>query len=128
MLAETTFWTFFWSALWFFFLLVWLMILFHIIIDLFRDKETSGVAKVVWVIFLLVLPFLAVFVYLVVRGQGMAERARQEQVAQKQQFDSYVQGVAGADPSDQIAKAKSLLDAGTISQAEFDQLKAKALS
>jgi hypothetical protein len=128
MLAETTFWTFFWSALWFFFLLIWLMILFHVIVDLFRDKDESGLTKTLWLIFLVLVPFLAVFIYLIARGKGMAERSRQQQVAEKQQFDSYVQGVAGAtDPSDQIAKAKALLDSGAISQAEFDQLKAKAL-
>lgn len=128
MLAETTFWTFFWSALWFFFLLVWLMILFHIIVDIFRDKETSGFTKFLWVVFLLVVPFLAVLIYVIVQGNGMAERSLQHQRAAQQQFDSYVQGVAGGSPSDQIAKAKELLDSGAISQAEFDQLKAKALA
>lgn len=127
MLAETTFWTFFWSALWFFFLLMWLMILFHVIIDLFRDKELSGVTKTLWVIFLVVLPFLAVLIYVIARGDGMAERSRDHQRAAQQQFDSYVQGVAGGS-ADQIAKAKELLDSGAISQAEFDQLKAKALA
>lgn len=129
MLAETTFWTFFWSALWFFFLLIWLMILFHVVVDLFRDRETSGIAKFLWVLAFLFVPFLAVFIYLIVRGNGMAERSMAQQRAAKESFDSYVQDVATtASPTDQIEKAKGLLDSGAISQTEFDQLKAKALS
>lgn len=99
-----------------------------ILSDLFRDHETSGWAKAAWVIFLLIFPFLTAFVYLIARGGGMAKRNMKAQADAQQQFNEYVQSVAsGQSPADQIASAKSLLDAGTIDQAEFDRLKAKAL-
>jgi len=104
------------------------MILFHVIVDLFRDKNESGVFKTLWVIFLIFVPFVAVLIYLIVRGGGMAERDHAYQAAAQKQFDSYVKSTAGgADSADQIAKAKDLLDKGTINQAEFEKLKAKAL-
>jgi hypothetical protein len=127
VLAEVNGWDVFWTMLWFFFLFIWLIILFNILVDLFRDHSLSGWAKAAWVIFLVVLPFLAVLVYVIARGPGMAERSRKEQAAAQKQFDSYVQGVAGgASPAHQIATAKELLDNGSITQDE--QLKAKALS
>ena len=128
LLADTNFWTFFWAMLEFFFLIIWLMILFHILFDLFRDKSESGVSKTLWCIFLIFVPFLAVLIYLIVRGGGMAERDRAYQMESKRQFDEYVQQQAGAGSSaDQIAKAKELLDKGAINQAEYDKLKTKAL-
>ena len=128
MLADTSFWTFLWWTLEVFFLIIWLMILFHILFDLFRDKNESGISKTLWVIFLIFVPFLAVIVYLIVRGHGMAERDRAYQQESKRQFDDYVQSVSGGgSPADQIAKAKELLDKGAISQDEFDKIKAKAL-
>jgi predicted PurR-regulated permease PerM len=127
LLADTSFWTFFWTMLEVFFLLIWLIILFHIIVDLFRDKNESGVSKTLWVIFLILVPFLAVLIYLIVRGGGMAERDHAYQMAAQKQFDSYVQSVGGGNSADQIAKAKELLDKGAINQAEYDKLKAKAL-
>jgi hypothetical protein len=131
VLADVSFADIFWSMLEFFFLFIWILILFHVFGDLFRDHSLSGGAKTLWVLFLVFLPFLAVFVYLIARGQGMAERAAARQQRAQQQFDGYVREVAAsgdASPAEQIAKAKELLDAGTIDQSEFDRLKAKALS
>jgi hypothetical protein len=131
VLADVSFGDIFWSVLWFFFLFIWIMVLFHVLTDLFRDHSLSGVAKTLWVLFLVFLPFLAVLVYLIARGPGMAERAAAQHQRAQQQFEGYVRDVAatgGATPADQIAKAKELLDTGAIDQSEFDRLKAKALS
>ena len=84
--------------------------------------------KAVWVIFLFLIPWLTALVYLIVRGQGMAERAREAAVAAKKQTDDYIRQAAGRSPAEEIAHAKELLDAGTISQGEYDSLKTKALS
>ena len=122
-------WPIFWDILWIFFLVIWLMILFSVIGDLFRDKEESGFMKFLWCLFLIVAPFITLFVYVIVRGKGMAERNAKLQQKSQADFDSYVQTVASTgSPTDQIAKAKELLDAGTIDQGEFDALKAKALA
>jgi predicted ferric reductase len=124
-----TFGGFFWLLIWSFFFVFYLMILFHILGDLFRDKGLSGWWKALWVIALIIFPFVSALIYLIARGKGMAERQageiREAQVA----TDSYIQQVAGrGNPADQIATAKGLLDQGTISQTEFDQLKAAALA
>ena len=107
---------------------IWFWLLITVFADLFRRNDTSGFAKVAWVVFVIVLPYLGVLVYLLVQHGGMAERNVKAAEAQQQQFDSYVQSVAKTDPAEQIAKAKALLADGTITQAEFDQLKEKALS
>jgi type VI protein secretion system component VasK len=125
-----SFWDFFWLLVWTFFFVMYLIILFQIIGDLFRDKDLSGWWKALWIIFLIIFPFLAALIYLVARGKGMAERhageMRQAQVA----TDQYIKSVAsqGSSPADQIASAKGLLDSGAINQQEFDQLKQKALA
>ena len=121
-----TFGGFFWLLIWSFFFVFYLMILFHILGDLFRDKELSGWWKALWVIALIVFPFLSALVYLIARGKGMAERQAGEVQEAQAATDSYIQQVAN--PADQIATAKGLLDQGTISQTEFDQLKAAALA
>src|ERR1700722_5068461 len=119
----------FWTILIFFAFVVWLWILFTVIADLFRRHDTSGFMKVLWIIFIIVLPYLGVFVYLIVEHKGMTERAVASQKAAQSQFDDYVQSVAAkTDPTEQINKAKSLLDSGAITQAEFESLKAKALA
>jgi hypothetical protein len=133
IVADVSFADIFWSLLWFYFLFLWIMILFHILGDLFRDHSLSAVTKTLWVLFLVFLPFLAALVYLLTRGKGMAERAAARQQQAQEQFEGYVRSVATpgdatAAPADQIARAKELLDAGTIDQAEFDRLKAKALA
>jgi hypothetical protein len=120
---------FFWLLIWSFFFVMYLMILFQIIGDLFRDKELSGWWKAVWVIALIIFPFVTALIYLIARGRGMAERRVGEMRQAQQQTDAYIQQVAGRkNPADQIATAKGLLDQGTITQAEFDQLKAAALA
>ena len=99
------------------------------LVDLFwRDHKTSGWVKAIWVIFLIVLPYLTALVYLIARGKGMAERARDQAMAAKRETDDYIKQAAGRSPAQEIADAKNLLETGTISQAEFDTLKAKALS
>ena len=131
IVADVSFADIFWSVLWFFFLFIWLLILFHILTDLFRDQSVSGVEKTLWVLFLVFLPFLAVFIYLIVRGKGMGERAAARQHQAQQEFEGYVRNVAAtpeATPTEQIARAKQLLDDGAIDQSEFDRLKAKALA
>ena len=133
IVADVSFADIFWSILWFYFLFLWIMVLFHILGDLFRDHTLSAVTKTLWVLFLVLLPFLAALVYLLTRGKGMAERAAARQQQAQEQFDGYVRtvattGDATATPAEQIAQAKQLLDAGTIDQAEFDRLKAKALA
>jgi len=118
----------FWTMLIFFAFVVWLWILFTVIADLFRRHDTSGFMKVLWIIFIIVLPYLGVFVYLIAEHKGMTERAIASQKAAQSQFDDYVQSVAAkSDPTEQIHKAKSLLDSGSITQAEFERLKANAL-
>ena len=118
-----------WSMLWLFFLFIWIMILVQVLIDLFRDHSLSGVAKALWVIALVFVPFITVFVYIIARGSGMAERGMKQQQHLQEQMDTYVRSVStSGGAAEQIEKAKALLDAGTITQAEFDQLKAKALA
>lgn len=124
-----SFWSFLWSTIVIFAFIAYLMILFNILTDLFwRDHKTSGVVKAVWVVFLIVFPYLTALVYLIVRGQGMAERAREAAATAKKQTDDYIRQAAGRSPAEEIAHAKDLLDAGTISQTEFDALKTKALT
>jgi len=122
------FWDFFWLLVWSFFFIAYLIVLFQIIADLFRDKDLSGWWKAVWIVFLIFLPILTSLVYLIARGRGMAERQVSAVAQAKQDTDAYIRQVAAASPTDQIASAKSLLDAGAITPEEFAQLKAKALA
>lgn len=123
-----SFWDFLWSTIVIFAFIAYLMILFNILVDLFwRDHKTSGVVKALWVIFLILLPYLTALVYLIARGTGMAERAREQALQAKKETDDYIRTAAGRSPAQEIADAKALLDGGTISQTEFDALKAKAL-
>jgi len=128
VLADFSFWDFFWDVLLVMAWVIWFWLLITVFADLFRRHDTSGFAKVAWVVFVIVLPYLGVLVYLLVQHDGMAQRNVKAAEAQQQQFDSYVQSVAKTDPAEQITKAKALLADGTITQAEFDQLKQKALS
>ena len=120
---------FLWSLLVIFFMIVYFMMLFGVIIDIFRRRDIHGGKKTLWFLFLLFLPLVGLFTYVIVNSHGMAERRMAEMQQSQKQFDDYVRQTATSGGSaDEIAKAKSLLDAGTISQAEFDQLKAKALA
>jgi hypothetical protein len=126
------FWESFWEILWFslyaFFFVVYLMALFSIIGDIFRDKALSGVGKAVWLFFLIFVPFLTALIYLIARGDGMAQRSMRDAKDAQVATDEYIRSVAKASPADEIAKAKSLLDAGTINQQEYEAIKARALS
>ncbi|PJI93603.1 SHOCT domain-containing protein [Luteimicrobium subarcticum] len=123
------FWQFFWLVVWSFLFIAYLMVLFNILADIFRDHGMSGWVKAVWIIFLILIPVLTALVYLIARGNSMAER-QYAQVKQAQaDADSYIRQVSSSkSPAEEIASAKSLLDSGTITQAEFDSIKAKALS
>ncbi len=122
-------WDFLWHFLIIFAWIAYLLVLFQILTDLFwRDHQTSGVVKAIWVVFLFLIPWLTALVYVIARGKGMSERAHAAAVAAKQQTDDYIKQAAGRSPAQEIADAKALLDAGSISQSEFDALKAKALS
>jgi len=119
----------FWTMLIFFAFFIWIWILFTVFADLFRRDDISGWGKAAWIIFVIVLPYLGVFVYLIAEHKGMTDRSIQQQQAAKSQMDQYVRSVAGrSDPSQQIAKGEELLKQGTISQAEFDQIKQRALA
>lgn len=122
------FWDVFWLIVWSFFFISYLIILFHIVVDLFRDQELSGLAKAVWVLALLVLPALTALVYLVVRGRGMAGRDRQAAEQAEQATGDYIRSVAATSPAEQIATAKQLLDSGAITEEEFAVLKSRALA
>ncbi len=112
----------------FFLLFAWIWILITVIMDLFRDHQLSGVAKAVWVFFLVFLPFLGVLLYLIVRGSGMQDRALKEQADTKKHFDEYVREQANAaSPAEELHKLSALKEKGDLSQAEFDQAKAKLL-
>lgn len=123
-----SFWDWFWLLVWWFLFFAYLIVLFQIIGDLFRDRALSGWWKAVWVVFLIVFPFLTALVYLIARGNGMAERQLQAVQRAKVETDAYIREVATKSPAEHIADAKVLLDQGVISQAEFDTLKAKALA
>ena len=117
-----------WTMLVFFLWILWFWLLFTVFADVFRRHDISGWAKTLWVIFVIILPFLGVFIYLIAESKGMAERKQQDMRAAQADFDAQVRAAAGqSDPASQIANAKKLLDTGAITQAEFDQLKAKAL-
>jgi uncharacterized membrane protein YcjF (UPF0283 family) len=116
-----------WTMIIFFCWVIWIWIVITVFSDLFRRHDISGWGKAAWVVFVIVLPFLGVLVYLIAQHDGMRERSVKQAQAQQQAFDEYVREAAGGSAAE-IAKAKELLDAGTITQAEFDALKAKALS
>jgi hypothetical protein len=111
----------------FFLLFAWIWILISVIIDLFRDHELSGVAKAVWVFFLVFIPMIGVLIYLIVRGGGMRDRALKEQADTKKHFDEYVREQAHTSPADELHKLNDLKEKGALSAAEFEQAKAKLL-
>ena len=114
----------------FFLFVVWFWLLIVIFTDLFRDRDVSGGVKALWVILLILLPFIGILAYLIFRGRGMTERAARHQQAVEAQIDTRIREAAGTSmsPTDQIAQAKALLDSGAINQAEYEHLKAKALA
>ena len=113
----------------FFGFVIWLWLLFTVFADIFRRSDASAWVKVLWIVLIILLPFLGVFIYLIAEHKGMSERAIKQEEAARSQMDQYVKSVAGdRGPAEQIANAKRLLDSGTITQAEFDQMKQKALA
>jgi hypothetical protein len=117
-----------WTLLVIFAWVIWFWLLITVFADLFRRHDIGGGKKALWIIFVILLPFLGVFIYLISQGHSMAERNMKQAQAQQAHMDDYVRSVAGSGGSAaEIEKAKQLLDSGAISQAEFDQIKAKAL-
>lgn len=125
------FWGSFADIIWWFLSIIvfvaYLFVLFSIIMDVFRDHKLNGWFKAIWLIFLIFLPFVTAIVYLIARGRGMSRRSIESAQELQKAQQAYIQSVAGSSPADEIAKAKALHDAGSISQAEYDTLKAKAL-
>ena len=129
MLAAYTFGQAMWTMFVFFMWILWFWLLFTVFGDLFRRHDIGGWGKAGWTVFVILLPFLGVFVYLIAEGRAMGERSMKQAQAAQADMDTYVRTVASsATASDQIAKGKELLDSGAITQAEFDQLKARALA
>ena len=119
----------FWAICIFFAWVFWFWLLITVFSDVFRRHDIGGGTKTLWVLFVIVLPFLGVFVYLITQGRGMGERDQRQAQAARAEFDSEVRSAAGGStPAHQIEKAKELLDSGAITQSEFDALKAKALA
>jgi Phospholipase_D-nuclease N-terminal/Short C-terminal domain len=116
-----------WTIVIFFAWVIFIWVAITVLIDVFRRRDIGGWAKAAWVVVVIVLPFLGVLIYLVTQHEGMRERSETEMKAQRQALDQYVRDTAGG-PASEIAKAKELLEAGSITQEEFDAIKAKALS
>jgi ABC-type multidrug transport system fused ATPase/permease subunit len=124
-----SFWDFILWVFWFYILFACIMIFIKIIVDLFRDQTLNGWGKALWIIFLVVVPFLAALIYVIARGQGMTTRELERRGQAQSEANNYIRSVAGtSSPSSEIESAKKLLDAGAITQAEYDALKAKALA
>jgi Phospholipase_D-nuclease N-terminal/Short C-terminal domain len=118
-----------WTLLIFFAWIIWFWLLITVFADIFRRHDTSGFAKVLWIIFVIVLPFLGVFVYMIANHEGMTERSVKQAQAQQQATDAYIKSVASSGgAASEIEKAQALLSSGAITQAEFDELKRKALA
>jgi hypothetical protein len=127
MAADYPFLDVFWSILIFFCWVIWIWVVITVLIDVFRRDDMNGWVKALWVVLVVILPWLGVLIYLIANHKGMQERSVKQAQEQQQAFDSYVRETAGGSAGE-IAKAKELLDSGAITQAEFDQLKAKALA
>lgn len=126
-------WTLFWASFWIvievFIFVAYLMVMFNILGDIFRDRSMSGVGKAVWILLLIALPIFSALVYLIVRGKGMDKRRSESVAAAQQAMDEYIQRTArAADPTKAIADAHDLLAEGAITQSEFDAIKAKVLA
>ena len=125
--ADFPFLEFLWTMILFFAWIAWIWIAITCFMDIFRRHDIGGGSKALWVVFIILIPFLGVLVYLIAQHDGMRERSIEQAKAQKAAFDDYVRDAAGG-PATEIAKAKELLDSGAITQADFDAIKAKALS
>lgn len=125
-------WENFWDIFWWFFfvyaIFAFLYALFIVIADLFRDHQLSGWWKAVWIVFLAFVPFLTLLVYMIARGKGMTERSMERARSDQEYADSYIRQLAAASPTEEISKAKALLDSGTISPDEFQRIKTRVMS
>jgi ABC-type multidrug transport system fused ATPase/permease subunit len=118
-----------WTMFVFFAFVIWIWILITIFADLFRRKDASGGKKALWIVFLILFPFIGVLIYLITNHDGMADRNMAQMQKQQEQMDAYVKSVAGSGgAAGEIEKAKALLDSGAITQQEYDSIKAKALA
>jgi hypothetical protein len=127
--ADYPFLDILWTMMIFFLFVIWIWILITVFADIFRRRDVGGGSKALWIIFVIVLPYLGVLVYLIANHDGMAERNVKQIQAQQEQMDNYVKSVAGSGgAAAEIEKAKGLLDSGAITQAEFDSIKQKALA
>src|SRR3954451_19099309 len=115
------------TVVWIFVFVAWIMVLFTIIGDLFRDHQLSGWWKAVWILFLIFVPFLTALIYLIVRGHGMRDRSIKEQADVRKHFDSYVRETAGTSPVDELHKLNNLKEKGAISDEEFQRMKTKLI-
>jgi len=123
------FWDFFWLMVWGFFFVLYLMVLFQIVVDIFRDSTMNGWAKAVWLLALFLVPAVTALVYVIIRGKSMAQRETAARAGSRGAAEDYLRSMsARPDPATQIGNAKALLDSGAINQAEFEQLKSKALT
>jgi hypothetical protein len=119
----------FWSFLWFSLFFIWIWLLISVFADIFRSDDLGGWGKALWSLFVIVLPYLGVFVYLIARGHSMGERTAKQMQAQEAATQAYIRDAAGSSSSvDEIAKAAALRDSGAITEAEFSAIKAKALA
>ena len=129
LLANYNFASFLWDMILVFAFVIWFWLLITVFSDIFRRHDTSGFAKVLWMIFVIIVPYFGVFIYLIANHEGMTERSVKQAQAQQAQMDQYVKSVAGSGgAAGEIEKAKGLLDSGAITQAEFDAIKQKALA
>ena len=111
-----------------FFLVIFIWILIVVLTDLFRDHELSGWWKAIWAFFLIIAPYISVFIYLIARGKGMRERQMQDAAEAQKESEAYIKRVAGSSPVDELHKLNELKEKGAISQAEFDQMKSKLIA
>ena len=125
--ADYPFLDILWTMFIFFLFIIWIWILITVFVDIFRRKDTSGFSKALWIIFVIILPYLGVLIYLIANHDGMADRNLAQMQQQKAATDDYIRSVSGG-AAGEIEKAKGLLDSGAITQAEFDSIKAKALA
>jgi Phospholipase_D-nuclease N-terminal/Short C-terminal domain len=128
VLADFTFLDALWSMLVFFLWVAWFIVLFHVVVDIFRRRDASGGKKALWLIFVLFAPFLGVFVYLITNSDDMAKRNMEQAQMARAETDEYIRTVSGGGAAAEIERAKGLLDSGAINQSEFEAIKAKALA
>lgn len=128
LLADYTFLDVFWTMLVFFAWVIWFWMLIVILADVFRRRDIGGGKKTLWIVFMIIVPFIGVFAYLLSNHDAMAERNLQQSQASRAEFDDYVKSVSGGGAAAEIEKAKALMDSGAISQDEFERIKARALA